>query len=238
MLTVIVLFPIEMYTHYLEHAAELFKSFFEGVGGMKLISPLKIIVAPASELIWKLDTAIFGNNKISIIVGIVIAVVLLFIALGMLVKFIKLLIIGKVETLLHDYIFKRPLRCFALGVILTATIQSSSVTTSLIVPLVGAGILTVEQIFPYTLGANIGTTITAILASFVTQKPEALAVAFVHLLFNISGSIIWYPLRVVPISYAKFLGELTYKRRWLAIIYMVIIFYILPLILIYFTRGR
>ena len=40
-------------------------------------------------------------------------------------------------------------------------VQSSSITTSLVVPLAGAGVLTLRQIFSFTLGANIGTTITA-----------------------------------------------------------------------------
>lgn len=238
LLTVIVLLPTEYYTHYLEHSAYFFRDLFSGVGGMKLISPLKLAVYPTADLIYKLIRSLFDTEKITAIIGIIISVILLFIALAYLVKLLKKLVIGKVERILHDYLFARPLRSLVIGIVITSTIQSSSVSTSLIVPLVGAGILTLEQIFPYTIGANIGTTITAILASFVTQSPEAIAVAFVHLLFNISGTIIWYPLKIVPITYAKFMGELTYKRRWIAVAYLAILFYILPFVLICFTHWR
>jgi len=137
--------------------------------------------------------------------------------------------------MLHNYLFVTPIRSLLLGLVITAIVQSSSVVTSLVVPLLGAGILSVEQIFPYTLGANIGTTFTAILASLVTQRPAAITIAFVHLLFNISGTLLWYPLRKVPISAAKWLGEVVYRRRWVAIVYVVIIFFAIPIFLIYIT---
>jgi sodium-dependent phosphate cotransporter len=121
---------------------------------------------------------------------------------------------------------------FAFGIGLTALVQSSSVTTSLMVPFIGSGMITVEQIFPYVLGANIGTTITAILASLVTNSTAAVAVAFVHLLFNIAGIIIVYPFRKVPISLAKRLGKFVSEKRSLAILYMIGTFYILPIIIL------
>lgn len=142
----------------------------------------------------------------------------------------------KLENLFDNYIFKTALRSFLLGIILTATIQSSSVTTSLIVPLVGAGILTIEQIYPYALGANIGTTITAILASLVTGSKLAITVAFAHSCFNIFGTIIWYPLSIVPITMAKKLAELTSKSRKYALVYILVIFFVIPALLIFLTR--
>ncbi|MBM3213224.1 hypothetical protein FJZ33_13475, partial [Candidatus Poribacteria bacterium] len=101
---------------------------------------------------------------------------------------------------------------------------------------VGAGIVTIEQVYPYTLGANIGTTITAILASIATGNKIAVTVAFTHLLFNIIGTCIWYPLRIVPIIMAKKMGDVSLKSRKLAILYIIITFYVLPGLLILLTR--
>ena len=67
---------------------------------------------------------------------------------------------------------------------MTIFVQSSSITTSMIIPLAGAGVVTIRQLFPYTLGANIGTTVTALLAAMTTQNDIAVTVAFSHLVFQ------------------------------------------------------
>ena len=95
----------------------------------------------------------------------ILALLLLFAALKYMVSSLKLLVVTKAKAWFDKYLFKTALRAFVVGLILTALIQSSSITTSLIVPMAGAGLLTLPQIFPYTLGSNIGTTITAILAA-------------------------------------------------------------------------
>jgi sodium-dependent phosphate cotransporter len=73
--------------------------------------------------------------------------------------------------------------------------------------LVAAGVLTIEQIFPYTLGANIGTSVTAILAALAIGKEAGLAIAFSHMLFNIFGIFVFLPLRIIPIATAKFIAK-------------------------------
>jgi len=123
-------------------------------------------------------------------------------------------------------------------VTVTAIIQSSSVTTSLIVPLVGAGLLTVRKIFPYTLGANVGTTVTAMLASFATLNPIAITVALTHFLFNIFGIIIWYPLKKVPIWMAESFSKITAKSRRNTILFLIVyfLFYLIPLVIFLFVK--
>ena len=127
----------------------------------------------------------------------------------------KSLIIGRIEVMVDNYLFRNIFTAFILGIILTSIVQSSSITTSLIVPLVGAGILTVKKIYPYTLGANIGTTITAMLAALVTIAPQAITVAFSHLLFNIFGIIIISAIfRYLPVRLAeRFSNFCSEKRR-------------------------
>ncbi|RKZ25117.1 hypothetical protein DRQ26_06435, partial [bacterium] len=239
-LAVMTFLPLEMFTHYLEHSAIFLQKIFAGVGGLKLISPLKIIVKPAVHLIIDIITSLSLGHTLTAVVSFVVAILLLFFALSRLVSIMKQLIIGKVERLLHGYLFANPIRSLLIGIVLTAIVQSSSIITSLVVPIVGAGILTVEQIFPYTIGANIGTTVTAIMASLITQNPAAVSTAFVHLLFNISGGIIWYGipfLRKIPIALSKLLAGVAYKKRWVAILYVVITFYIAPLLLATIIEG-
>ncbi len=103
---------------------------------------------------------------------------------------------------------------------MTLVVQSSSVTTSLIVPLAGAGIVKLKKIFPYTLGANIGTTGTALLAALATGHPIAVTAAFAHLLFNIFGIVIFYPLRFIPIRLAEITSNYVSISRKNLIIYI------------------
>jgi sodium-dependent phosphate cotransporter len=118
---------------------------------------------------------------------------------------------------------------------MTVMVQSSSITTSLMVPLIGAGIITLKQFFPYTIGANIGTTVTAMLASLSTGSPAAVTVAFSHLLFNLTASLIIYlppPVRAIPLALAEAMGKLGSRNRFLAALYILVFFYGLPLLLL------
>jgi sodium-dependent phosphate cotransporter len=86
------------------------------------------------------------------------------------------------------------------------------------------------------LGANIGTTITAFLASFVTGSPEAISVAFAHLLFNLYGTVIFWPLKKIPITLAEKLGELTMKSRLVPVAFITLVFFVIPGVLLWIMR--
>lgn len=230
-LTVLVLFPIEMKFHVLYRLSGIMAKTFAGVGGMHIGSPLQFVVNPAGAQVIKLLA-----SKGWLIV--VVAIVVLFVALKFLVDAIKALTTRRVEVIMDKYLFGGPAQSFLLGLLVTGTIQSSSVTTSLVVPLVGAGILTIYKIYPYTLGANIGTTVTAILASLVTGNVLGIQVAFAHTLFNTIGCCIWYPARIVPISLALGLGKLASKNRVMAIVYIVVTFYLVPITIFLLSKLR
>jgi len=133
-------------------------------------------------------------------------------------------VLSRLERLFDRVLFRNDGASFTLGMVTTAAVQSSSATTSLVIPLAGTGVLTLKQIFPYTLGANVGTTITAILASFSTGSPAAVTVAFAHLTFNIMGIAIYYPLSDLPIWLATKAGILAARSRGNSV--KVILFYI------------
>ncbi|XP_036620957.1 sodium-dependent phosphate transport protein 2B-like [Trichosurus vulpecula] len=122
-----------------------------------------------------------------------------------------------------------------VGAVITFLVQSSSVFTSTITPLVGIGVISLERAYPLTLGSNIGTTTTAILAALASPGntlKNSLQIALCHFFFNMSGVILWYPLPFMrlPIRLARGLGNITATYRWFAVFYLILCFFLLPLI--------
>lgn len=239
-LTVIILFPIEMTTHYLERAGTYLSSVFFNVGGLKFTSPIKVIVKPAVRFVDSiLEKLIPSSSPVIINAAIlIVAFVILFLALFNIVKIMRSLVVKKADMMFNKIIGRSVLLSMFMGMLFTAIVQSSSITTSILVPLVAAGVLELEQSFPIVLGANVGTTVTAMLAA-LTGNIAGVTVAFVHLIFNITGILIIYPLkqlRRIPLRMARFMAEKCSKRRALAIVYVIGVFYLLPLLLILWSR--
>merc|ERR1712230_162137 len=123
-----------------------------------------------------------------------------------------------------------------IGTFITIMVQSSSITTSTLTPLAAVGLINLEDMLPLTLGANIGTTLTGIMAAtVVTSNPvQAWQVALCHLFFNIFGILVWYPvplIRKVPLDGAKFLGKMTTNPKWgkvFPLMYTFVCFFIIP----------
>jgi sodium-dependent phosphate cotransporter len=163
----------------------------------------------------------------------VIAGVLLFVSLRYMVLVLKSLVIGTVQTIFNEQLFRNAGTALIVGFMFTMLVQSSSITTSMAVPLAAAGILTIHQIFPMTLGANVGTTVTAILASLVTGNAIAVTAAFSHLVFNIAGIMLIWPIKSVPITMAEALATLAVKYRIVPVVYIGVVFFAIPLAGIY-----
>ncbi len=96
--------------------------------------------------------------------------------------------------------------------------------------------MTLVQIFPYTLGANIGTTVTAMLAALVTGNLSAVTVAFSHLLFNLTGIVVWWPFKFVPITLAEKFSGIAVRKKIIPILYIIIVFFLIPVVLIFITK--
>jgi solute carrier family 34 (sodium-dependent phosphate cotransporter) len=225
---VVVLLPLQIYFDLIGKSAAALESLFTGFGGMQFTSPLSVITKPVANSIIELT----GNSGW---ISAIVAMLLLFIALRYIVKVLKSLVLSKVEKFFQRFVFRTPILSFTLGIALTAAVQSSSITTSLIVPLIGAGILQMEQIYPYLLGANIGTTITAFLASFVAGSPAGVSVAFAHLIFNIYGIGIFWPAKKIPIWLSKKMANLTQKSKLIPILYIIVVFFIIPGAILFFA---
>jgi len=182
----------------------------------------------------------------------VLSLLVLCIALFVIVYTLKSLLKGRIAVILHRTVNGNipDIKCgsvtipmgwlsgylaMVVGLLVTICVQSSSITTSALTPLVGVGVISVERMYPTVLGANIGTCVTGVLAALAASSSKlalTLQVAYAHLLFNISGIVVWYviwPLRRVPIGAAKFLGNTTAEYRWFALAYLFFCFFLIPL---------
>ncbi|KAK7143775.1 hypothetical protein R3I93_014814 [Phoxinus phoxinus] len=160
----------------------------------------------------------------------------------LLVKLLNSLLRGQVAKAIQKIIntdFPFPLGwltgylAILVGAGMTFVVQSSSVFTSAITPLIGIGVISIERAYPLTLGSNIGTTTTAIVAALASPGDKLAAafhVALCHFIFNILGILLWYPVPLshLPIRMARFLGERTAKYRWFAVLYLILCFLLLP----------
>ncbi|MFP4052691.1 MAG: Na/Pi symporter [Phycisphaerae bacterium] len=241
-LAVIVLLPLEWAFGLISHptqwfAARLGESQIFSSDPTKQMGVLKQFFGfMAKGFKWLMLDVLGLSDKVGGAVVAVLALLLLFVALGLLVKVLRALMQSRLSDVFSRTLFRRPAIAFVVGIVLTAAVQSSSVTTSLVVPLVGAGILKLRQIYPYTLGANIGTTLTAILAALGTGNAFAMACAMGHLLFNLFGTMIFWPLQFIPISLAKGFAKMASRRRYLAIAYIIVLFFVIPIIVVVLTN--
>ena len=186
------------------------------------------------------DTSL-SDTEVGVII-LVIAIALLCVCLILIVKILHSMLRGQMAKIIRKTVnadFPGPFKYFTgyfailVGAGLTMLVQSSSIFTSALTPLIGVGVVSLERAFPLTLGANIGTTATGILAALASTSnlDKALQIAFCHLFFNISGIILWYPVpyvRKLPINTAKFLGNKTAEYRWFALAYLIFCFFLLP----------
>ena len=232
--SVLILLPIEMATGILRRIAVWMAGFLGGVGGVEYESPLDTALdaglAPVRALADLTLTAQGARGTFLIAVS----GLFIFFALFLLVKVLRSALHARVEEAVNGALGRSALLAILVGVAVTAMVQSSSITTSVLVPLGGAGLLRLEQAFPVTIGANIGTTVTALLAAMAVAGPNAVAgleIALVHLLFNLSGLAIIYPvqrIRKVPLDVARAVTRLALRSRKLTVLWVALLFYGLP----------
>ena len=253
-LSVTLILPLEIAFGVVSRPAIAIAQLFSGsefsAGDPKKFNIVKIAVKPfAKAADWLLVDLIGFAPTVAGLVTAVLAILMLFTALFLLVKMLRGLMKDRLSNVFSRTVFRNPAIAFITGMILTAAVQSSSVTTSLIVPLVGAGILTLKQIYPFTLGANVGTTVTAMMSGIAVMAIAAgqgsqdiayatmgLAVALGHLIFNCYGIMIFWPLGWIPISLAKAYAALASRRRILMAAYLILLFFLLPVVVIYLVN--
>ncbi|KPK01006.1 MAG: hypothetical protein AMS20_14415 [Gemmatimonas sp. SG8_28] len=237
-MAVVLLLPLEMLTGYLQKAATSLAHLLTGMSGVKYDSPIKGALKGAFQPIKDVVHALTDSPRFQAIILILVSGVLIYVALMLLVRVMRQAMSSRVETIVTRGLHQAPVFAILVGVLVTVMVQSSSITTSLLVPLAGAGLITLAQAFPITIGANIGTTITALLAALAVTGPNAeagIVIALVHLLFNMSATLVIYPakrIRGIPLRAATRLADLAIRSRRWAFFYVVLLFYGLPTVLI------
>lgn len=283
-LSVIILLPLEVITHYLAALTSAMVAGYSSVDGKKWEGPIKKIVSPLGKLViipnknvikavakgqqcedfypincTNYDDPTYGtcenvgliscdkksglcpaffdsrasmtDDKVSGGVCFFLAIFILFVCLAGLVTVLQKMLLGVSTRIVYKATNMNGYLGMVIGAGITFVVQSSSITTSALTPLVGIGVLRLEQMYPLTLGANIGTTVTAIMAALVADGSEAMQVALAHLFFNLTGILIWYPIpfmRRVPLCGARQLGRATRLWRGFPLVYILIVFGAIP----------
>ncbi|MFO7609009.1 MAG: Na/Pi symporter [Candidatus Krumholzibacteriia bacterium] len=239
LLAILILFPLEMATGYLQKSATWLSTHLVGASGTEFPNPVKTVVKPAVKATEDVLTGALNlHHTAEVVVLIGLALTGIFFALTFLTRLLKSLVLRRAEGAFTRTVRRSGLGAMLMGLLVTVAVQSSSITTSLLVPLIGAGIIPLPAAFAATLGANVGTTVTALLAS-LTGTPEAVTIALVHLLFNLSGIAVIYPLpaiRNLPMRAARLLAVQTSRRRWFALVYMFGLFFVMPLLFVLVDR--
>jgi len=282
-LTVGVVFPIELFTGYLNRLTSFCVRNFESRDGKKWVGPIKKIVGPLTHkvivanknvikgvakgescddyypiqcedpsapskstcsqvgliacdkktgvcpLFFQVDATV-NDDQVSGVAVFVIGLIILFTCLFAMVFLLQKMLIGTSKSIIYKATNINGYIAILIGAGVTVVIQSSSITTSTFTPLVGLDVVRLEQMFPITVGANIGTTTTAMLAALLSST-QGMQVALAHFFFNLTGIIIWYPLpfmRQVPLNAARNLGRATRIWRGFPIVYIFVCFLLIP----------
>ena len=228
LLTVAVLFPLELATGLLTRVSMQ----LAGLLGLDPIenphSPVKMMTRPVVSLFEWLGGLVTTTDKAQGVVMALAGLILLIGSLVMLVTNLKGALLRRIERLFSSFLFRSELMAGVVGGISTIMVQSSSVTTSLIVPLVGAGAIKLRRAFPFMLGCNIGTTVTAVIAATANPMAAAVGVAICHVFFNVIAVAIWYPMRFVPIGLATWYGRLAARSKWYYVAFLLVVYFAIP----------
>ena len=229
-----IIFPLQYYFGILSIPAQRIGGIFDlgtrnipGIGGD---SPGRF------EQLSQFLTYMMGNYSWLVLI---LAIGLIFLSIRLITRLIRLLFIRESQRQFEENFFGTKKKALGWGILSTALVQSSSLTTSLTVPLVATRKVRFQRAVPFIIGANIGTTITALIAS-LQQSIEAREIAIVHLLFNLICALIFIPgtpfARLHSLLAIK-LGNLAYKERLVGFVYVLVVFFLLPFILIFLSGG-
>ncbi|MDN3555509.1 Na/Pi symporter [Halomonas maura] len=248
LLSVVIFLPLEIMFGFLEKIGGWMAGLFVdadsmSMGGLNFVKPLTKPVANAfADTFAAIQSGLGLPEWTSGALLILAGIGLIFLAVTYIGRLMKTLMVGKAREILHGTIGRGPLSGIFSGTLITVLVQSSSTTTSLMVPLAGSGVFRVKDIYPFTLGANIGTCITALLAATAVSGEAgyvALQIAFVHLVYNVLGVVLIYGvpfLRRIPLVLCEGLATLSAERKVYGLSYILAVFFVVPGGLIVFTH--
>lgn len=242
---VVLLLPIELLFHPLENISLWLAGLVSGdvamadvsVSGFNVIS---FAIAPVVDMIMFSSSLLQGTWQGIVLIVAGVGIILFVVhSIG---KILKKLMTGRALDIMNTAVGRGPISGIGAGSLITILVQSSSTTTALIVPMAGSGVMTMKQVYPFTLGGNIGTTVTALLAATAITGPTAilaLQIALLHFLFNVFAILIIFCiplLRNIPPTIAEKMAEMTQKNKWFVGAYILSVFFIFPLLALGISR--
>jgi len=231
LMAVVILLPLELFTRVLSRTASWLAGQFAGAEGGSFESPIKGAVSWGTSHVKNLIHAVTEDPSGSAALLLILGLALIFLTLSLITKNMRTLVAARIERSLNAALERSAFVGITVGVLITVAVQSSSITTSILIPLVASGVLLVRSAYPITLGANVGTTITALLAAMAEGATAGLTIALVHTLFNLAAILLLYPwvrIRYIPVILAEKLAAVAAERKWLAIAYTFGTFVVLP----------
>ena len=244
LLSVLIFLPLEIAFGFLDKISAFLAVFLVGgdpmsIKGFNFIKPL---VNPPIQFLK--DTVLsWLPEVVAGVAMIIIGIVLIFLVITFIGRLLKVLMVGRAKKILHNAVGHGPISGITAGTLVTVFVQSSSTTTSLIVPLAGTGVFNLKQVYPFTLGANIGTTVTALLAATAITGSNAifaLEIAIVHLVYNVLGVVVIFGipfLRKIPLAAAERLSVVAVHNKLYVLAYIIGVFFLIPGILIFVSQA-
>ena len=233
LMAVAVMLPLELGTNFLSRTATTLSESLAGGGGAVYKSPIKRAIKSVHGLIVDGVEALGADGKLLAGLCLLIGIGLTFASLFLITRNMRRVIAGPLESGMNRVLESSGVVPVLIGIGVTVAVQSSSITTSLLVPMCAAGVLSLDKAFPVMLGANIGTTVTALLASMAQEGSDALTIALVHVLFNTLAVVAVLsigPLRRLPLRLARGLSVRVVEQPLYALLYVGITFVLVPLV--------
>lgn len=233
--SIFIFLPIEILFQPLERISGVMAGWFAGGAASASIADANVfakMTKPVSK--WIVQQFEIFPTTVGALLAISVGIGLIVFSVVYLGKLLRRAMTGNASRIIDTAVGRGPIAGIASGTVVTVLVQSSSTTTSLVVPLAGAGVLTTKQVYPFTLGANIGTCITAMLAATAISGPAqvlALQIAMAHLLYNVFGVLLFAVipwLWNLPLRASEWLGEKVAINRAWAAGYILFVFFAIP----------
>jgi solute carrier family 34 (sodium-dependent phosphate cotransporter) len=238
LMAIAVMLPLELLFHPLQKSSAVVAAWVAPSGELSWPNPVNAVVQLVVDPIDQGLGSLFADAQVASAVLVALSAGAVFITLHSLVRVLWRLAGGRAQVYVSRAVDANPYTGMGVGAVVTVMLQSSSVTTSVLVPLAAAGIVTLGKAFPVTLGANVGTSVTSILASSAApaaSAAHAIQVAAVHCLFTLVAVLMIYPFpafRSLPMRAANRLAVVGAKSKRRAILYVLGLFYGVPALLV------
>lgn len=248
LIAILIFFPLEMFTGFLGKTATaiapslsgsgegVLAGIFESIGDFidMITEPL---VGLAGSLVEPLGD-VWGGVVLAVL-----GIVLILFSIQFIGNILNALLVGKAQDILYAALGKNAFVGVLSGAAITTLVQSSSTTTALTVPLAASGKFKVRTLFPFVVGANIGTTVTGLIAAFSASGAEAeaaMAGALVHTLFNTFAAILILSvpfLRKLPPMGSDWLAAMATKNKLYVFAWIGGVFFILPILAVFISNA-